>query len=218
MAIIGGKPRMTKRRRGRRPLTRKQATAVTKIVKKVETKSSEKKFYDTDRLGSISTAGQVFSCLNGLAQGVTNVNRIGDKIQLTSFQVRGIVTAGDSYNFMRFILFQWASDANTASPIVTDVLDGAAISSGSGITAPYNMETSGTYKVIKDKVYYVDQDNNQAKFFKFKTRKISQKMLKFSPSGNRPFKGEMFVIVISDSSAATHPSIEFITRTYFIDN
>lgn len=109
----------------------------------------EKKFFDSGAgFTTAVQAGAIVSNILAIAQGTTEITRVGGKINVVNFnlrgQVRGLTATGVPGAF-RYIVF-WDKQCNGAAPAVTDVLATAELNSF------LNMDNVDRFQVIKDKI------------------------------------------------------------------
>lgn len=200
----------------------KKSMSIDQKIKKEVSKqiaiSSEKKYYDRIfNNTSLLNTGQTINLLATIARGTSANERVGDKINITSVQLRGEFEVGDATNTVRMIVFQWYKDPNAAFNVVTDVLDNAAVSGGNGVFSPYNYNSSGTYQVLYDKIYRLDNQGPQSAIFDFKIKKIPKRKVTFLNASNQPIDNSIIVLFISDSGATPNPTFNFVSRVYFTD-
>lgn len=203
-------------RRGRKGPTK----SVKAVVETALKRTAEKKYVDLTRAISASMTGQILSLCSTVLIGTGSVgNRIGNKIELTSIQARGQIGLADATNKVRMIVFQWAHNANAAFPVITDILDNVAYVGSYPVFAPYAFNNSGSFHVIKDKTYVLDNTSRQTIHWKFKIKasRIPMRKLTYDNISNRPIEGEVFILWISDSGVAPHPNVDYISRAYYID-
>lgn len=113
-------------------------------------------------LSSAPTTTGVFTLLNGIAVGDTDILRDGNDMNATSIQwkyrVVGDVDSLNGFN-IRHMIF-WDQQANGAAPGLTDVLDTAVVTSA--VIAPYNRNNQKRFKIIEDKLFSYNPVVNNA--------------------------------------------------------
>lgn len=181
----------------------------------------EKKYYDTGYSATFSSAGAIISDLLAIAQGTTEVTRVGGKINVTNFNLRGRIdglqTSGTVSNTLRVILF-WDKQTNGAAPAVTDVLKQA------GVNEYMNMDNVDRFQIIKDK--FIVSNLNAA--FVTPVYFADSKILKFNYKCSVPIhyssttgaiaeikSNNLCLLLISDTSASHNYT--FRVRTKFTD-
>lgn len=114
----------------------------------------EKKYKDNTFADfNVTPAGVVATNVLNIAQGTTEVTRVGGKITVTNVNLRGSVgndnAGAQGPDIVRMIIF-WDLQCNGALPNVTDVLTTADWRSY------LNMDNVDRFKIIKDKCFIVD--------------------------------------------------------------
>jgi len=119
----------------------------------------EKKAFDTQMYGDVSTAGAIFPlCVPVPGAGLNQ--RIGRRITIRSVQMKGIVqmelasTPSGSVtaeaNHLRMILL-YDKQPNAALPVLADVLTG-----GQTVNDLFNLNNRDRFQILKDKVWSFD--------------------------------------------------------------
>lgn len=199
------KKRVYKKRVIKKPVTVKQ-------VKKLITSSQEMKFHDKEFGSTVSTAGTVFA-ISDIAQGQSDITRIGDQLTVKHIDIRGVAAftaAADTFNFVRLILVKWNE---LGVPTVPDILQTVGISS---YLSHYVMDTMRMkrFTILHDKTYSVVL-NEQIAHWRIKKNvniKVSYNLATTNSS-----KG-LFMILLSDSNVSLHPYVGFVSRVLYNDS
>lgn len=184
------------------------------IAKTVETKMYDSNYtaqavdYTNGFVSSLtaSTGG------NSIIRGTAEDNYIGDSIRPVGFSMRMQFTRSDSTQLFRVVILQ-----NKAGgiPLTTTLFQ-----SVSNVTAPlshFDKDYVHTYNVLLDRLISMDQIRDTTLV---RTFKVSQKRLRslwFNDGVGNIQKGGIYVLVISDSAVATHPTIDYRCRLYYKD-
>lgn len=203
--------------------TRGESYALAKTAaRRVINAQFEKHYYDYDAiLFPVSYSSSIYR-LTTTAQGDSDSTRSGDRITIKSLQIRGTLASADAYNIMRVIIFQYLGDDGVAVPTSGQVLEGTYFNTVNHVNAPYAKDYVG-YKVIVlwDSTYVVDQDDVAKQFQLMLTagnfKKKAKPFIQYQ-AGTSNGVGNLYMMVVSDSGAVTHPSISFVSRLRFIDN
>lgn len=181
--------------------------------------------------GGIDQDGE-FTLLNGVAQGVTDITRIGNEIQMTSVQFRGVVTnsfADLSSKIFRMLIFI-DRQANAGTPTVATLLDLTVFSTaGDQVYAPYNHDYQKRYKILYDRTHTLtpqtlldfDPATGTTDFtnpvLKFVQKKINaRRTVKYAATGASAAAIEtnsLWAFLLTNSSTNCSATIMF--RTYF---
>ena len=147
--LAGGKSR-AQRVKAHRTGMKMAQTAMNRRVYKA-TMAPETKFNDIFLAATASTSC-AFQLMNGLVQGVTQLTRIGNKVQCKGIEVRGSVYTGATPNnsTMRIgVLIDFQADGS--APTQNDVWN-AAGGGGTAVYAHRNINSTERYKIIKDEM------------------------------------------------------------------
>lgn len=219
MARLVTKRRIRGRKRSTMGLNKKAKRQVNSMIKR----SSETKYHDLNFAGvvgvNVSNVGVTRSFTQNILEGTGNIERIGQKIEISSLQLRGTITRADSFNLVRFIVFQWMQDDNAYPPAITDILDPVPVTSSDllGIYAPYNYNNSSNFRVLKDRLFTLNNQDRDVTYFKMKFKKFSRRKLTYDNATSDPTRGSLYMLAISDSDAITHPRLSIWSRLYFKD-
>lgn len=174
-----------------------------------------------------STPG--ITSISNIPQGTTDNTRDGDRLTLAKYiEIRmqftnSKGTGGDWYNTYRFILFQWKG-SNT--PISSDIL--LVGPSGSiDVHSSYDEDQALQYHIIKDICFNTvgptdtvsgsfPQSNHVRNFvFKIPVKRINKK-IQFV-GGTTTGSNKLYYLLVTDSTAAPHPTYWFNSKIYFTD-
>lgn len=203
-----------RRKRYNRKYKRK-SIATKKYVRSYINKQSEKKYFDISRsTDTIDYSGRL-DRLTGISQGTTDLTRVGDKIRLTSMRVSYSAELADTTNYIRFIIFQWYPTSNLLAPTVNYILSlpGSILSPQS----PFVHDYKNQYTILYDKTHVLTQDypNIIRKFWL--RMKFVKKQIAFE-AGTQEGSNHLYLLRISDSSAASHPTSNILTRVNYTDS
>lgn len=191
--------------------------------------------------GSISSSGTVTSLTNLTVWAGSNLTRHlareGTTVVLTSYRFKGLVqipmtgVSLDSNNRVRIIIVRIIDNAN--SPAITDILQtndidsfykiGGQVKYAKMFDKTYNM-TGFTQTVTTGQSALGQCKESWRHPFNVDLKKsIGKTGLKLtynatSGSGDDPNNNGMYMLLISDSSVPTHPTIKYKSRMRFRDN
>jgi len=203
------------RKAPKKSLSTYQAKTVARIARKAVKRQAEHKYaIILDTSESIDYSGILYH-LTPTTQGTSDVShRIGDTIQLTNIEFMGATFYGDTYNLVRFIMFQWKDNS---IPVISDVLIGTYVGTAEAVHSPFNHDTRKKFKILYDTTYVVSEaTNQQAKLHHYKKSFKNCKVQYEAQASTAPYNG-VYCIWISDSGAVAHPHAEFIAKMTFID-
>lgn len=199
----------------RKPYTgRKLNLRQKKEVKRLIGSDEELKAIDTSVLLGPDAAGSVIK-LTSPPQGDGVSARDGDQIQIKRLRVRLNMIGGDSTNILRVIIFRWAMNDSVAAPTVLDVLQSA----GPLSMYQYTSLRQNEFHIVADRTFTFTLNGPNDKLFEavFYGRRIGKKNVHFN-AGLTTGTDQFYLIAISDSVAAPHPSIGGTTRFEYTDS
>lgn len=192
-------------------LTKKQKMQVDRQIQK----GVEFKFVDREVGVSVLDVGYIdLLAGNNISQGIGDSDYIGQRIDLQTLMINmsvytptSGVTPNDETNFMRVIIFQWKDDS---TPTVQELL-----SAPSNYLSCYNVSKRQSYKVLWDKIFSITRVGTNAKSISLKTSNFARVMT-FNNVGVSQ-KNQIYLLAISDSTAATNPILQYYSRVYYTD-
>lgn len=218
----------TRRTRVNRTAGRKLNKRQLRQVKRVIAVRQELKYLNVTQSGiGISNTPSVV-LVSGISQGVTDSERDGDRVMLRKIYLRWNATGGDTYNFLRFIVFQWKPD-NSVGPTATDIL----LNGSSGFvdfTSQYNHDKRALFKIMYDKVIMTVGDGSQTALTAYpyqsnflhynkKTLIVPNKQLQYDAASATQGQNQIYVLTVSDSAVALpHPTISYTMKILFTDS
>lgn len=208
--------RRTFRRRRFRKGSRRLRPKVRALSKRVSTISkmikSESNFYDYYQpLISVSTTAQIIN-LCPVLQGDGIGEYRGNSISALSLLVRLSVDGADDTNGIRMIIFR-DKNATGGAPIGV----GGILQDTDNYLSPLANSERGRWQILYDKIFVTSAggpDRQIDKYFKvFK----KPKLVSYAGDANAPQRGTIYMLIISDSAAATHPEYSFYSRLRYYD-
>lgn len=202
-----GKPR---RRYYSRP-----SKSFSKKVNKVVMKSSEKKYWDVATTTSVDLSGSITD-LTAIPQGDTDQTRDGDQLQIRSIKGKAQIQVADTTQIVRFIIFQWYMDTNVVgtAPTVGQILQ--SVGTGYGPMSGYNHDGRYNYRVLYDRTCFLDTTDKVQCGLQWFINKGLRRKIQFH-GGATGGKNKIYLLLLSDSGAATHPAVIYYNRVSFSD-
>lgn len=147
--------------------------------------------------------------LSAIPQGDTAVQRDGNKVYVTGLDFHLLLSKADTYNVVRIVfLIDKGGIALTPNQYLETVSNPMSFRSGE--------DNVGRFKVLYDKTYLVDETHpNKLISGHLKVNKVINYI---SSATGIPSRNGLWMMTISDSGVATHPSITGYTRLRFLDN
>jgi hypothetical protein len=184
---------------------------VRRIVKSALHKDEEEKYAIINQSYSVSTTPGLY-VLTNTAQGSSGGTHVGDECRLKSLWFRYNLTVADASNALRVILFTWKPNLGYASPAALNILK--TVTTPNQLTSAYQEDGEDMYHILYDRVHFVSavgpvQAGGLVK------RKLNQKM-DFS-TGSSNGSNNIYLLLVSDSGAASDPTFNFTSRVAFTD-
>lgn len=201
--------------------------SVKAYVKKATRATAEVRYQISVQPGTTADYNGSLVYVHGqMPQGDDNGNRESNKITPLSLDMKLTLAfaATDSFNAIRVVLFQYMVDSSIAAPLQTALTDQTQVTVLGQAWAPYGFmdpNNISDYHILYDKVHLVGGSNaatsgglNQAQILRIKLKKL-RKIL-YPIAANVSGVGELWMVVISDSAAVSHPAFEFSSKFTYI--
>jgi len=182
-------------------------------VKKSMSKSIEVKHLDTEISGNITTT-PIVQDLSPVSLGTSEVGRIGVSIRSVAIRANIALYRGDVTNGIRMVVFKWKDDDAVNPPNLNNVLDTTSLSSLTQYwVAPINWTHRKDMQLLYDRMYVFDD-----------THDVVTDSFDIPVSGTCDFNtgvvngsNHIYMLLLSDSSIATHPFCLISTRYLYKD-
>lgn len=177
---------------------------------KVYRKNAEAKYHDTDYNSTIDASGTV-QHLSNMAQDDTSSGRDGETVQTKSIFFRYSVVGADSTNLMRVIVFADRDSSGTA-PTVLNVL-----SNGFDPRSALVNTNKLRFKVLYDRLHALEAPGTGNGIQVVKKFIQYNRKMTFSTTSGSPRANALFVLLLSDSGAVSHPTFHGHFRLRYMD-
>lgn len=187
---------------------------VKQIVQSMLRGVQELKINIVQSSASIDYAGSLVAC-SAIAVGDSDITRDGDRVCLAEWTFRWVVNLGDASNLVRCILLQYIPDNTGGAPAISNILQTIGTTN-----APISYKSIDYVKVIKilyDWTVRVDTYHPVELVKPVKIRKFHDKQLVFANNATTG-TNQLYVLFISDSAAATHPSVQYYSTVRYTDS
>lgn len=197
-----------------------------KDVAKLINKNIETKYYDYTLTGQTITSTAACSGLPfDISVGDTSSTRDGAKYKLFRLNIRYELFVGDVYNTVRIIIFQWKG-LSTATPLpaAASILN-AGPTGSIDVNSLYNYDNQPQYVIIYDRTHVLT-GNATAAQYGYTTTSVQSVKKRFSLrkcrrvvdlNSSNQGTNRLFFLYISDSGAASHPTMEWASRLEYKD-
>lgn len=192
--------------------------ATKKYVKKLFDKNIENKFLDLNEVPTNIVQGIGFlERLTPISQGTTDVTRIGDKVRLKALFLDYQIVCSDATNLVRVVVFQWHPQTNLVAATLTEIFQYFAIGDNREVLSPYVHDYGDQFRVLYDRLYTLDLASAYTKSFKgVISLKRAKKQMAYAAGGSQG-SNQLYIAVLSDSSAASHPTFTYVSRVIYED-
>jgi hypothetical protein len=189
-------------------------TQVKQMVKSMLREVQELKLFVTQTSGvTVDYAGNIVD-VSPISQGDSDITRDGDRVQLVEWAFQAAIYPGDSTNLFRIILFQYTPDSALGTPLVSYVLQ-----TTSSVNAPItyrSIDFVKSVKILHDRTYSCDTYHPVVLTNPITIKKFFDRQMQFTGATTRT--NGLFLLFISDSSASSHPTIQYYSTIRFTDS
>lgn len=199
--------RYRKRRYYKKKLSGTEKKQVKTIVKRTLNSNLEEKHISANSgIVGVSDTPTTYTTVLPI-QGQLIDERIGNKIKLKSFLCKYTVYLQDPSNVVRVIIFQWKSNSfGVPTPPASQILQ---------VTSPYpwlsqiNQDTRQNVKILYDKTHTMQNGGPLQITRSVNLRKFAitnYECVSAALGSNNLQKGEIFLLLVSDSALAPNPT------------
>lgn len=210
--------RKTYRRKNRRYRRRPVRQVARYEARKAIMRAIETKMYDSTYSTSVdNTTGVVYSLFydpsaaTTIQQGVNDNNYIGQKIKPTHIQIKWQSTVADSANLLRILVVQ---TKGLFTPTLAQLLQ-----NNGTIQTPlssYNQDNDSKFIVLASRLVCMDAYNTtRCGILNIKSKKVRPVIFANSTGGVE--SANIFLALVSDSGAVSHPTFTYYCRVSFKD-
>ena len=196
------------------PLNKTQKAQISKMIKMKE----EVKFVDLVSSQAIAQALATTLILSTVPQGTGQSQRLGNQIRILGFKINWDITCADTTNIVRVIFWTYKSNSVNFAPSVAVVLNiGPAATQD--VTSQYNFQNRKDYKIHHDKTFMLSTAANPQERHSVRVNipekyQIVDYISDVNSSGS---VNPLCLTYLSDSAAASHPTINGTVRLFYQD-
>ena len=200
----------------------RQANTTIRYQRKTAGRVEMKVTYKNDA-GSVTTTGVIDQLTANMTRGNAAIdNFLGLEVLPTSVRVnialtmgQSAIASGDGTNIMRVLVFQWY---DSTLPAISGILQDA--------TSPLSMlrwENKENIKVLADRLYALkqtglQQDSHDAISDRIYIKGKKMVPIQFNAAGNAVQKGNIYIIILSDSSVTANPYVVYHSQITYTDS
>lgn len=190
---------------------------MAQIAGAVITRRNEKHHFGKSGTAEVvDYAGVVVRDLSNVAQGQTDITRVGDELYISSYQLRyvGKANSTDGKNLLRVILFQWSSNS---TPTAANVI--STMNSERTPISPFLHDNRGLYRILYDRTHVMvfDTSSEMVQGKVMITRGFKTRKMRFESAATTGYN-KIWLIAVSDSAASSQPTISWQGRLNFRDS
>lgn len=173
--------------------------------------NTEYKIFDT----TVSSGGAIdyvggLTTLNGISQGVSDSQRIGDSAKMQGHIIRGYITRNGADCIVRMMLI-W--DEQNQANVTSDILE--TTSSVLSVLSPKNYDLRFRSKVLYDKAFTLTTNNPLIRVENVMSPNLHTQ---FNQSTNTIRTGALKLLLISNLTVSSLPTFTYFSRVSFTDN
>ena len=185
---------------------------VKSYVRRAIGRAAEVKFTTAKATTSVDVTPTLVA-LGNCAQGNTGGTHIGDVTTIVNMELRYYLTVADLNNLLRVIVFKWKPNMGYIAPTGGDILKDAA---SYPLISAYEEDGNDQYSIIYDRLHRMVSGTSTAQgqgSFMISGKAWKQEYL----TGSSNCSNNLYLLVVSDSGVAVHPTITWYSRVGFTD-
>lgn len=219
-AALKEKGRPAKRARPQNQLALTQTIVRRELRKKTDWKYTDNSAVVTNT----SSTGAITSLLANLVRGDAGKDNFGgNEIYPQAVTVRYFWTSNQTYNAVRFMIFQWF---DSSTPVVSGILESNATTTAT--LSPVLITNKRYIKVLYDETHVIAPTASgdttvlgygaTSPAIKVYIPGKRLKPVRYNSSANTLQDGNIYCLAISDDSLASYPAVSWYSRVTFSDN
>ncbi len=187
---------------------------VRQMIKSIVSSKTSKKYYGISGIGTVDSGGLVFPIFRPTI-GDGDSSRDGDEVFYgPQAEFHYVFGAADATNVMRIVIFKW-NDLSVPQP--SDVIQSSYLGGTTAPLAPINFDNRDRMKIYHNRMVSMTLGTST---------QLHSRDVFYSPTGKPQWinqsatdgSGQIYVLIISDSSAGSHPAYEFGSLIQFTDS
>lgn len=206
------------KRSGRRKLKATVPASTKKYVKRAIAGHIETKYFDAYLRTTPNNLTGPAIPISDTVVGVNSINRIGQRIDAQSVDIRWAVQVADPTNYVRIVVFIWHVSTLSASnlPQTDDIIDMSAYLTQPWMNNYQRLEARSQFTVLWDKTIRLDAVGPNTATGR-KRINLKNHRITYTEDGSYTGKDKLYYVVVSDSSTLSHPPLDVVTRLRFKD-
>lgn len=201
------------KRKTNKSLSDNQKKETRKIVHSCLSKTIEPKTYDASSNASM-TDQWTFAQIVAPSVGTSDLGqRIGDAISPVRCEFRASIIGADSTNHCRVVIYRVKSGTSSNAYFTY----GSTASNSYSVVSPYSHDRRSAIEVLFDKTYCTQTGGRNTISIVRNLRMAKHSKIQFLGGTTTYEKGGLYIAYCSDSGAASHPTILYNIRTFYLD-
>ena len=185
---------------------------IKQYVRRAITRASERKFVSTTGVYDVTTTPAIYS-IGASAQGINGGQHIGDKCYLKEAHLRFIATCVDTTNLVRVTMFRWKPNMAYITPVAADIYK--SVVAGTSLVSEFQEDAADQYEILYDELINLSLASEVTAVRRIRLNNLSA--MQDYTSGTASCSNNIYLLMVSDSTAVTHPNVLFYSRTGFTD-
>lgn len=163
--------------------------------------------YSLDTTGTLVNLSDVIAPYTGAT--LPNMNRETDGAVLKSLHIWGacvLNSAGDDYNQLRMTVIRWHPNTVGSTPSLAHIFE----ETGDAWESSFNYDNRQSFTVLADKKFLVQQGIRNVQPFDIRLfgNRLSSHPMKYASITANGGSDHIYLIMVSDSGAVIHPSLQ----------
>lgn len=206
----------------RRPSRKQRVVSKNEVRQMIEARIhnvDELKYKTNNTTYSPSTSGTT-THLTSIAGGTTDSTRVGDAVTLESIEVRfnglcaSSVAGSTEINAIRMLLIQWHPVSNAAVTLADILLDNLAY-----WISPYDHDNQRAklFTILRDETFSTDGYSRAGFTGHWMVNRGFQKKMCYIAGSSSNQSNGLYLMLVSDSSAVSHPAVNTYVKVNYTD-
>lgn len=191
--------------------------ATKSFVRKQIHKDDETKYFETSTVAQAIDFNGVTTDLTNIPQGQTDGTRIGDKIRLRGIRLQFILNIADTTQNVRIMIVQYKGNTQIAATSISQVLVPTTLGTVNAPIANRVWDMTNQFSILYDKLYTLTNVSTPIIHVRKKVGiKYAKREINFYQALTTG-SNKIYLMMVSDSGAAPHPTIQYQMRVMYDD-
>lgn len=154
-------------------------------------------------------------CLSNTSQGDNGGTHVGDESVMKNLELRMLISVADATNSVRVVLFRWKPNIGYVAPGAGSILKDATTLGN--LTSCYLEDGEDQYQVMYDELFLLAAAGGNPEQVSRNIKRTFNLRCDFT-TGTSNSSNMLYLMLISDSAAVTHPKVQFMSKIGFTDS